>query len=85
MVDTWMMVQDIEIDAERSRSLCIMKSRGMAHSTDVHKFIISPKGITLVPIVANKKGLLAEAKRKAKEHDNLSTSKESIEVKESSR
>ncbi|MEJ0106237.1 MAG: helical backbone metal receptor [Bacteroidota bacterium] len=28
MVDTWMMVQDIEVDAERTRSLCVMKSRG---------------------------------------------------------
>jgi circadian clock protein KaiC len=83
MVDTWMMVQDIEIDAERRRSLCVMKSRGMAHSTDVRRFKISTKGITLLPIVANNKGPLADSKRKAKEHDNLSTSKESIWVNES--
>jgi circadian clock protein KaiC len=83
MVDTWMMVQDIEIDAQRSRSLCVMKSRGMVHSTDVRKFKISTKGITLLRIVANNKGPLANSKRKAKEHDNLSTSKESIWVKES--
>jgi circadian clock protein KaiC len=82
MVDTWMMVQDIEIDAERRRSLCVMKSRGMVHSTDVRKFKISTKGITLLRIVANNKGPLADSKRKAKEHDNLSTSKESILVKE---
>jgi len=82
MVDTWMMVQDIEIDAERRRSLCVMKSRGMVHSTDVRKFKISTKGITLLRIVANNKGPLADSKRKAKEHDNLSTSKESIWVKE---
>ena len=74
MVDTWMMVQDIEINAERSRSLCVMKSRGMVHSTE---------GITLLRIAANNKGPLADSKRKAKEHDNLSTSKESIWVKES--
>lgn len=84
MVDTWMIVQDIDIDAERSRSLCVMKSRGMAHSTDVRKFKISTKGITLLPIVANSKGPLAVSKRKAKEHGNLSTSKESIWVKENS-
>jgi len=83
MVDTWMMVQDIEINAERSRSLCVMKSRGMVHSTDVRKFKISTKGITLLRIAANNKGPLADSKRKAKEHDNLSTSKESIWVKES--
>nr|MBC7612394.1 circadian clock protein KaiC [Pseudopedobacter sp.] len=32
MVDTWMMVQDIELNAQRQRSLCVMKSRGMNHS-----------------------------------------------------
>ena len=35
MVDTWMMVQDIEVDEERTRSLCVMKSRGMVHSHEV--------------------------------------------------
>ena len=85
MVDTWMMVQDIEVDAKRTRSLCVMKSRGMNHSTDVLRFVISPKGITLFPLVPVKKGPLADARRSAKEHDNLSTSKDSIGLKESTR
>ncbi len=75
MVDTWMMVQDIEVDAERSRSLCIMKSRGMNHSKEVRKFIISSGGITLQSIGPQKKGHDADAKRTAKEHENLSASK----------
>lgn len=81
MVDTWMMVQDIEVDAERTRSLCVMKSRGMIHSTLVRKFIISSKGITLSPIVTDKTSLSGASKRRAKEHENLSTSKESIGLK----
>ena len=85
MVDTWMMVQDIEVDAKRTRSLCVMKSRGMNHSTDVLRFIVSTKGITLFPFVPVKKGPSADAKRSAKEHANLSTSKESIGLKESTR
>ena len=85
MVDTWMMVQDIEVDAERTRSLCVMKSRGMVHSNEVQKFIISSKGIALIPIASDRKGTLAGSKRKAKEHENLSTSKESIGLKESLR
>jgi circadian clock protein KaiC len=43
MVDTWVMVQDIEVDNERTRSLCVMKSRGMPHSNEVWKFQISNK------------------------------------------
>jgi circadian clock protein KaiC len=85
MVDTWMMVQDIEVDNQRTRSLCVMKSQGMAHSNEVRKFNISDKGIYLFPIVTDEKRSKADFKRKVKEHANLSTSKESIGVKESSR
>ncbi len=81
MVDSWIMVQDIEVDAKRTRSLCIMKSRGMNHSNEVRRFIISKTGISLRPIVVNEKALLSETKRSAKEHLNLSTSKESIGIK----
>ena len=73
MVDTWIMVQDIEVDNERTRSLCVIKSRGMFHSNDVRKFNISDKGITLMPIITGNKGSLSDTKRKAKEHQNLST------------
>ncbi len=83
MVDTWMMVQDIEVDALRTRSLCVMKSRGMEHSNDVRKFKISGKGISLSPIIVNKSEPSATAKRSAKERRNVSTSKESIGLKES--
>lgn len=76
MVDTWMMVQDIEVENERTRSLCVMKSRGMVHSNEVMKFQISNKGIALLPIRTDKSVSLASSKRMAKEHQNLSTSKE---------
>jgi circadian clock protein KaiC len=86
MVDTWIMVQDIEVDAERTRSLCVMKSRGMVHSNEVRMFKISSKGIILKPISNNDKiETPSESKRRIKEHENLSTSKESIGLKESAR
>jgi circadian clock protein KaiC len=85
MVDSWLMVQDIEVDAKRTRSLCVMKSRGMEHSSEVHKFIISSKGIELLPIVTDKQETKSDEKRSAKERENLSSSKESVRGKESSR
>jgi circadian clock protein KaiC len=85
MVDTWMMVQDIEVNAERTRSLCVMKSRGMKHSSEVRRFKISGKGITLLPIAIDKTGKQTEASRKILEHENLSTSKGSIGLKETAR
>ena len=74
MVDTWIMVQDIEVDNERRRSLCVMKSRGMPHSNEVLKFQISNKGINLVPL-RSKKGPKVDSKRKTKEHENLAITK----------
>lgn len=63
MVDTWIMVQDIEVEEKRTRSLCIMKSRGMPHSHFVREFNISSKGITLSPIVRKIKETSPGAKR----------------------
>lgn len=74
MVDTWMMVQDIEVEEERLRSLSIMKSRGMAHSNVVTKFNISNKGITISPIIRNENSSIS--KRNVKENKNVSTSKD---------
>jgi circadian clock protein KaiC len=74
MVDTWMMVQDIELDGERNRSLYVMKARGMIHSKEVREFIISSNGIKLIPIVRNQKGTLVGSKREASE--NLFQTKE---------
>jgi circadian clock protein KaiC len=86
MVDTWIMVQDIEVEEERTRSLCVMKSRGMVHSNEVRKFIISGKGIVLMPIKDPKESeTISDTKRRVKEHQNLSTSKESSGLKESAR
>ncbi len=77
MVDTWIMVQDVELNDERNRSLYVMKSRGMPHSKEVTEFIISSKGIKLIPFVRNEKGTLVGHTRKDKESRNLSPSKES--------
>ncbi|MEP7110780.1 MAG: circadian clock protein KaiC [Ferruginibacter sp.] len=85
MVDTWMMVQDIEVEEERIRSLCVMKSRGMAHSNKVRRFNISSKGITLSPIVRSDKGATGDSKRNIKENKNLSTVSGSDEFKETAR
>ena len=54
LIDTWIVVREIEEDAgkRRIRGLYIVKSRGMGHSSDVHKLILSDDGIALVPMDA---------------------------------
>lgn len=60
MVDTWIMAEDIKVGQQRTRTLCIMKSRGMAHSNEVKIFNISDKGISLSSIPTTNNGLLTE-------------------------
>ena len=77
MVDTWIMVQDVEFEDERNRSLYVMKSRGMNHSKEVREFIISSKGINLAPFDSNKKRYLTDPAKKSLKRGNLSPLKES--------
>ena len=57
LIDTWLVVREIEEDAgkKRIRGLYIVKSRGMGHSSDVHKLILSDAGIEVAVIDSHKK------------------------------
>ena len=45
LMDTWILLRNIETDGERNRLLYILKSRGMAHSNQVREFVLSDNGI----------------------------------------
>jgi len=52
LIDTWIVVRELEEDdgMKRIRGLYIVKSRGMGHSSDVHKLVLNDDGISLVPV-----------------------------------
>lgn len=50
LIDTWLLVRDIEMSGERNRGLYVLKSRGMSHSNQIREFIITDKGLDLVPV-----------------------------------
>lgn len=50
LVDSWLLVRDIENNGERNRGLYIMKSRGTGHSNKIREFIISDTGLHLEPV-----------------------------------
>jgi len=54
LIDTWIVVRELEEDAgkRRIRGLYVVKSRGMGHSSDVHKLNLSDGGIAIVPMDA---------------------------------
>ena len=50
LIDTWIILRDIETDGERNRGLMILKSRGMAHSNQVREFRLTEQGFILCDV-----------------------------------
>ena len=50
LIDTWIVVRELEENEgrRRVRGIYIVKSRGMGHSSDVHKLILSDDGLKIV-------------------------------------
>jgi circadian clock protein KaiC len=67
LMDTWLLLRDVESNGERNRALYILKSRGMAHSNQIREFIITDKGINLVNVCLEPSGLLMGSARMQKE------------------
>jgi len=65
LVDTWLMVRDIELNGERNRGLYVMKSRGMKHSNQVREFVITDKGLDLIEVYVGPEGVLTGSAREA--------------------
>src|SRR6202171_123201 len=49
LMDTWILLRNVELYGERNRCLYILKSRGMAHSNQLREFIFTPQRIRLIP------------------------------------
>ncbi len=63
LVDSWILVRDIESNGERNRGLYIIKSRGMRHSNQVREFTISSKGLLLEDVYLGTDGILTGSAR----------------------
>jgi circadian clock protein KaiC len=57
LIDTWLLLRDIEIGGERNRGLYVLKSRGMAHSNQIREFRLSDKGIDLLDVYVGPEGV----------------------------
>ena len=56
LIDTWLMVRDIESNGERNRGLYVLKSRGMHNSNKVREFVIDDEGIRLIEVATDSAG-----------------------------
>ncbi len=58
LIDTWLLLRDIEIGGERNRGIYILKSRGMAHSNQIREFLLTDHGIVLRDVYVGMEGVL---------------------------
>ncbi|MBI5100439.1 MAG: circadian clock protein KaiC [Nitrospirae bacterium] len=67
LMDTWLLVRDLEYNGERTRGLYVLKSRGMAHSNQIREFLITDNGIDLTDVYVGQGMVLTGAARKVRE------------------
>src|SRR4051812_14422290 len=67
IVDTWLLMRDIELDGERNRALYVLKSRGMAHSNQLREFFLTPQGVDLLDVYVGPEGVLTGSSRLSQE------------------
>jgi circadian clock protein KaiC len=67
LVDTWLVLRDLESNGERNRGLHVLKSRGMGHSNQVREFVLSQTGIQLTDVYVGPSGMLTGSARVAQE------------------
>jgi len=67
LVDTWLLLRDVESDGERNRVLYVLKSRGMAHSNQVREFLMTGNGVELREAYLGPAGVLTGSARLVQE------------------
>lgn len=63
LIDTWIRLRDLEIAAERTRALYLIKSRGMGHSNQVREFVITAHGLQLLDVMVGADGVVTGSAR----------------------
>ncbi len=71
LIDTWLLLRDIELNGERNRGMYVLKSRGMANSNQIREFILTDNGVKLREVYIGASGVLTGSARVAQEaHEN---------------
>jgi circadian clock protein KaiC len=73
LMDTWLLLRNVEFNGERNRTIYVLKSRGMAHSNQVREFIMSDEGVDLVDVYVGDDRVLTGTARVAQETHERAT------------
>ena len=67
LVDTWLLLRDIELGGERNRSMYVLKSRGMSHSNQLREFRLTDHGFEVLDVYVGPEGVLTGSSRLSQE------------------
>ena len=67
LIDTWLVLRNLETGGERNRLLSILKSRGMAHSNQIRECLLSDRGVEVSEVYVGAGGVLTGSARLAQE------------------
>jgi circadian clock protein KaiC len=67
LMDTWLLLRNVEYNGERNRTIFVLKSRGMNHSNQVREFLMTDQGIDLVDVYLGSDRVLTGTARAAQE------------------
>lgn len=84
LIDTWLLLRDIELQGERNRGIYILKSRGIANSNQIREFELTDAGVELREVYIGSNGVLTGSARLAQEaveNSEILTRKYEIELK----
>jgi circadian clock protein KaiC len=67
VMDTWLLLRDIEEAGERNRGMYVLKARGMAHSNQIREYQITDSGVRILDVAVGIDGVLTGSARLAQE------------------
>ncbi|MDO8897627.1 MAG: ATPase domain-containing protein, partial [Bacteroidales bacterium] len=72
LIDTWLLLRDIELNGERNRGMYVLKSRGIANSNQIREFVLTNQGVELRDVYIGANGVLTGSARIAQEAIEIS-------------
>jgi circadian clock protein KaiC len=63
LIDTWIILRDNEAEGERTRTIYILKSRGIGHSNQLREFTLTDNGVKLRNVYVGPSGVLTGTAR----------------------
>ncbi|OBH91536.1 KaiC 1 [Mycobacterium sp. E2733] len=79
LVDTWLLLRNVESNGERNRLLSVLKSRGSPHSNQVREFVLTDHGVELVDVYVGSAGILTGSARLVQEAEQRLAARQQLE------